>query len=32
LTVAIEQWQHQNGERPLAELIDEAFSVLDATR
>lgn len=32
LTVAIEQWQHQNGERPLAELIDEAFSVLDAAR
>jgi hypothetical protein len=30
--VAIEQWQQHDGERPLAELIIDVFSVLDGAR
>jgi AcrR family transcriptional regulator len=32
LTVAIEQWQQHDGERPLAELIIDVFSVLGGAR
>jgi AcrR family transcriptional regulator len=31
LTVAIEQWQHHDGRRALADLITETFAVLDVT-